>query len=381
MILVQFQANEGFVIGHLMSYFKTSYSTLQKLAKTLRYEDVAGFLVLARHASGREVAGLPPYKLSGAGVNSIHEKACVSEETARGVIQRLQEGGFIKPATPEMRKAFAFARWEIVQDELDLDLPHALLDPPKNSPFTTPMRRVKESNATAAYASALTGTSDTELRLDTLMVLLGIYKHTDMEAFGGLNPNCAYRGWTIKSQIPNEKGIRWGAEPDESSTARAYVAFMEECSKHWHRAAPKGKVSEPLKARFWNAWTNVQEKGLVYEAVELFDANPKENPQARMRFSLRINDYHAGSIKKAGDPSLLGTFESLFGTEMAFYTAKENERSETESMWLILPDKRGSIVGVWRPRFRTATPNVGAWLDKEKENIEGILRSLTAPAS
>ena len=55
-----------------MSYFRTSYATLQELAKTGRYEDVAGFLVLARHASGWAHGQFAPYTLSGAGINSIH---------------------------------------------------------------------------------------------------------------------------------------------------------------------------------------------------------------------------------------------------------------------------------------------------------------------
>lgn len=46
-----------------MSYFKTSYETLQRLASQGRYDDVAGFLVLARHASGRAEGGYEPYKL------------------------------------------------------------------------------------------------------------------------------------------------------------------------------------------------------------------------------------------------------------------------------------------------------------------------------
>lgn len=369
--------------GTRLSYFKISFATLRQIAQMGRFEYVAGFLVLARHASGQATANFPPYKLSGAGLKSIHEKAFLSEETARGVIETLKEGGFIREASAEAKKESRLARWEIVQGELDLDLPHAFVDPMPGGKVNTPLKRLKETKADATYVDKLTGVPSTELRLDALMLLIGIYKESNMEVFGGLNPLCAFRDWEVKSRTAKDGRFRWGAEPEESSTARAYTRFMEECLAHSFKAPPptnSRQKSKPalvapdnLKERFWSAWSAIRGSGLIYEAVCLFDVNPRENKQARLSFSLRINDFHAGSITKSRDPSLLGSFEASTGTELAFYTAEANDRGEPESMWFMLPNKHGHVTGIWRPRFRAHNKDVGAWHDGEVERISEVL--------
>jgi hypothetical protein len=287
-----------------VSYFKTSYATLQQLAKTGSYEDVAGFLVMARHATGLSVGGFEPYKLSGAGINSIHEKVGVGEETARGVMQRLQNSGVVQPATADAKRAFAHARWEIVQGELDLALPHAFTDPLKAAKADSILKRVRTAIIRPQYTQVLKGVSNTELRLDMLMVMLGIYRNTNMLAFGGLWPQCVVRNWSLKTQTTKAPGIRWGAEPNEDGDVTTYVTFINECLPHMPRDKG-GKVDEPLRShRFWNAWFNIRESGLVYEAVTLYDTSPANN-KARLQFTIRVNDFHAGADHKLGDPSYL----------------------------------------------------------------------------
>jgi DNA-binding Lrp family transcriptional regulator len=356
-----------------MSYFKTSYATLQVLARAGRFEDVAGFLVMARHASGLAMVGYEPYTFSGAGVNSIHEKAGVSEETARGVIERLKEQGVIRAAPPDVTRAYPHARWEVLQGPLDLFLPHSFVDPLKKATATSALKRLKAATADANYRDAVKDLSDAELRLDALMLMLAIYKHTSMEAYGGLDPHCVFRRWDVKSHTAKGPGVRWGAEPEESSTARAYPDFMAEALAHC--VAGKKGFTEQQKPRFWNAWSNAVHTSLLYEAVCLYDA-AIDNPQARLQYTVRVNDYHAGSAQKSGDPSLLRAFENSSSNELGYYTPPVNDREEPEAMWVVLPDRRGALVGIWRPRLRASTPDAGAWIDKENGAIEATLQRL-----
>jgi hypothetical protein len=359
-----------------MSYFKTSYATLQSIAKTGRFEDVAGFLVLARHASGRAVSGFEPYRFSGAGINSIHEKAGISEEVSRGVVERLKGLGVIRSVTPELKKIVGIARWEILQGPLDLDLPHSFVDPLKNSDAETPLKRMRAAVVEEHRREQLHHLSTTEVRLDALMVLLGIYRHTHMEAYGGLDPRCVHRKWTVESKTPKSDGIRWGAEPGSSETA--FYPFIENCSLHLG-VLPEQKNKDALALRvlrFWNGWSVVKKAVLIYEAVSLFDAPVLENNKSRLKYSIRINDYHAGSVFKTGDPSLLRSLELLSGTDHAYYTPVINDRDEPEAMWVTLPDTLGELVGVWRPRYRTGSPDVGAWLDVERTGINSVLAHL-----
>ena len=362
-----------------MAYFRVSYTTLQAIARdTERFEDVAGFLVLARHASGLPMGNFEPYKLSGAGVNSIHEKAALSEEVARGVVQRLEERGAILALPPDLRKKFAYARWEIVQGELDLELPHAFVDALKGAKVTSPLHRLKDARL-RRNGDELKKVSGTELRLDALMTMLAVYRHTSMKAYGGLSPRCVYRGWSVLSQTGKSGCVRWGAEPDQEASARAYLNFMLECIAHTigPKAKKKDEPSNVQKERFWNAWENIKDAGLVYEAVTLFDTSP-DNAKAVALMGLRINDYHAGSIQKTGDPSLLRRYEEVSGAELAYYTPPANERGEAEAMWVLLPDKQGALVGVWRPRFRADNQDAGIWIDRETDEIGKTLQHVLA---
>lgn len=372
----------GLQLKASMSYFRTSYATLQELAKTGRYEDVAGFLVLARHASGWSHGDFPPYTLSGAGVNSIHEKAGVSEEVARGVIERLKERGTIRVASVEAKAALRIARWEINQGALDLDLPHALVDPLKEGPANSALHRLrKRRQADPAHASSLANISDKELGLDVLMVLFGLYRKTAMCTYGGVSPLCIRRKWDIQSQTPKLGGFRWGGEPDHASDAVAYTHFMRECLAHTISKPKSQELTKEQKARFWNAWKAIVNTGLIYEAVCLYDTHPDTNDQAQLVVTLRVNDFHAGSASSAAaDPSLLRALEISSGVRFAYYTNAINDRDEPEAMWVILPHKRGAWVGIWRLRFRNSNKDTGMWLDQETEAVTQLISQIESAA-
>lgn len=348
-------------------YFQTSSSTLEALANKGRFEYVAGFLALARHVMGDPIAGFPPHSFTGAGVNAIHEKGCMSEESARGVFEELKKDGIISLPPPSAKQVSKHVRWQINQGELDLALPHALLDGLNKVKVTSAIKRIK--NPSSSPSHPIEGLSTTEKALDALMLLLSLYKHSAMERFGGVSPHCIYRKWTVQSRVRNAKGIRWGAEPGDGITA--YHAFM--ASSLAHRQDAKNELSDREEKRFWNAFDLLCKEGLVYEAVSLFDADPQENKTASLMCSLRINDFHASTV---GDYSLLGFMEAQSGAELGFYTNKVNDRDEPEAMWILLPRQEGDITGIWRPRFRAGTPDTGAWMDKERQNIPALLDQL-----
>lgn len=369
-----------------MNYFQTSWQTIQHIAKASgRFEDVAGFLVLARHATGQPLAGFAPYTLSGAGVNSVHEKAGMSEASAQGVIERLCALGVIRPAPVEARRVSRFARWEVVQEELDLALPHAFIDPPRAFQASTPLRRLREASITGGYEQRLQNVAPAALRLDALMVMLGIYRHTSMKDFGGLDPGCAYRRWDVPYRVPRGCAVLWESEA-ESLDFRAWPDFQRACMAHALHDPASPTMNHEEHHRFWNACYNVERMGLVYEAVALFDADPFVEERARLQFSVRINDYHAGAVTKAGDPCLLRMVEEQEQTTNLgrYHPAGVWEDADgepvPESLWVVLPERvrSGAFVGIWRPRFRASTPDAGAWLDKERMGIERVAQVLLA---
>lgn len=344
-----------------MSYFRASYQMLQVIARSGRFEDLAAFLVIARHANGRPPSGIAPHTVSGAGVNAVHEKAGLSEETARGAIQRLQTLGFIQSVTDEQKKASFSARWQINHADLDLDLPHLFTDSVEG--MSGVLRRIRTMSLQEARRyDVTTNLSDTELRLDVLTTLLVIYRHTSMSRYGGLSPRCCYRAWEVKSKTPKTGGVRWGAEPENE---HAFYSFMAECLSWTSKEISHEPVTPAHQKRFWAAWNGLKETGLIYEAVSWFDVDPAKNEHAQLIATLRVNDYHAGSAGKNGDPSLLRELETGHGAKYSYYTAKKNAREEEESMWVVLPNAAGFFIGIWRPRMRAATADAGSWFDAE----------------
>lgn len=335
-------------------FFRVCRETLGQVLGTGRYEDVAAFLVIARHANGRPPAGIDPHTVSGAGVNAVHEKAGLSEETARGAVQRLVQAGFIRPATADLRALSPGARWLVAHANIDLDLPHALTDSVAGE---SALRRIKSADMGERKGnSAFDKISDADLRLDLLRTLLMVYVHTSMTRFGGLSPMCCRRLWETKSQKPKAGGVRWGVEPVHDS---AYHAFIAECIP----AAVKTK-SQIDATRFWFAWEALKKLGLMYEAVTLFDVDPSTSGNAERLCTLRVNDLHA-STSSSGDPSLLASLESHSGSRHAFYTNKSNDRGEPEAMWVILPREKGVVIGIWRPRFRASNLDAGSWYEDD----------------
>ncbi|MDM0071457.1 hypothetical protein [Variovorax sp. J31P207] len=123
--------------------------------------------------------------------------------------------------------------------------------------------------------------------------------------------------------------------------------------------------------RIGQAWKSIAAAGLVYEAVVLFDDDPLTSSAARLLMTVRVNDFHAGSNQKMGDPSFLR--EDL---GHGFYTQAKKGQPSLESMWVDLPRDRGHLVGIARPRLRASNPDAGAWLDQEKEAIDESLARL-----
>jgi len=111
-----------------------------------------------------------------------------------------------------------------------------------------------------------------------------------------------------------------------------------------------------LKEWFWNAFAHIKATGLVYEAVCQFDGDPIKYRNAGLVMTLRVNDYHAGSTYKEGDPSFLRLAD---GSALCYYTLAINDRGDPEAMWVVLPEPDGALVGIWRPRFRASSPKVG----------------------
>ena len=349
-----------------MAYFPVSLITLQKIALLGSFVDVAGYVVLSRFADGKPVPGYPPHTYSGAGVNALHEKLRIAEETAKGVLARLVEANFLKEAQPEVKAVAKMARWDLLPELADLYLPHSFVD--GMSQCTSPLSRLK--NAVDAERAGKLHNFPTEVkRLDCLMLLLGIHKASSMQDFGGLNPQFLSRPWCVETKIPTNLLTKWGATPGDEVFNRL---FIETCMAHRKDLEEERKMGFP---GFFDAWRIIKSLGLVYEVVTLFSGSTYKNP-GDLRYSIRVNDYFAATNEAKGDPSMMGSLEASYGAKLAFYT-QADETVNNEALRVLLPDTNGTLIGIWRPRFRAKNPDSGIWIENEKHAIASAMLKIS----
>ena len=351
-----------------MQYFKTSFKTLQAIAMQCGFDGLAGYLVLARHTTGRQVLHYPPHLLSGAGINGIHEKLGCSELRAKSILDSLIAKEFVVPAPSDANAAAPrSAKWMLPHKyPLDTDLPHDLVDEPtfaQHAKVNSPLKRLKKLHA-------LPNQTKSQANLDGAMLLMGIYSKTKMQAFGGLpSDSTVYREWKVLSKKAyNDKLYEWKAAPE---TQRAYIDFAKECLPHI-----SGDESEVMP-HFWNALKNLTaHTRLVYEAVTLFHPTDKS-----ILACLRVNDFHAGSNTHAqnfgisGDSSLFKSLEAFHNTSLAFYDLEAGE-----DMRIVLPFGEGKIQGIYRPRFRTSNQDTGLWVEEENLRVADAFKKISESA-
>lgn len=353
-----------------MGYFPVCFERLKAVARAGDFEDVAGFLVLSRHGDGIPLPGHAPHRFSRAGVNAVHEKVGIAEEAARGVLSRLVAGKFVQRAQVQGLPVSKHPIWDLLPRLTDLYLPHSFVD--RGPTWDSPIRRIKKM-ASSEPAGSLHTRSKADEKLDCLMLLLTLQLRTGMSKFGGLDPAFASRPWRIESRETAEFGTRWGATPQQESFDQG---FVEECLAHV--ADLKGQREQNFP-RFKAAWDGVKSLGLIYEAVTLFGGTSHKAPGS-MNYTVRINDFFAGSKDGRGDPSVMTGLEAEHGALLGFYT-QPNAKANDEALRVVLPDDSGQLVGIWRPRFRPAAQEVGKWHEADKRAVELAVKRVCSAQS
>lgn len=360
-----------------IGFFKVSIETLKMIAYKIKNPDLlAGFLVLARHGTSNTIAGKPPFTFTGAGVNSIKEKVGVGEATAKGIFDRLKQEGFIQPVAKEIKLAYPReAHYELMQAKTDLDLPHSFVDG-LGKTTDSAIKRIRNINIAPGYDGEVENVTRDELRLDILVLLLEMYVKTNMAEYGGISPFFLFRKWKIEVKREKNGNIEWSAIPEDKNS---FKSAIKNTFQHLAVESIRGRhknleYPDNISARFWNAFQNIEKMGLIYEAVTVFDAPPEINQLAKMICTIRINDYHAGvgkDFNNPPDPSLLD-----YDIGGGFYTQAINDRDDPEQIRFRWPDKSGTLIGIYRPRFRAINQSTGIWKEQDTNNVDQIYSKL-----
>ena len=362
-------------------FFGMNMSVAKKIIDTGGGADeLMAYIVLARGVSKQNKS-----RISTHGAQSISKRTGMTYTKAEKAINSLCASEVIsKPitkidkATPDNRKT----KW-VVNDagtdtNINLWLANAIADGLGNDEIKSPLERI--------YTDTPLGSSSriTEARLDTMMVLLTLYQHHELEAYGGVNPKIGlYREWKAsenvvdreKTNIPDTNASLYEIA---GSHEQVFIKFAEEALFYIENTTDRHN-------RFWSAFNNIKALGLVYEVTQIWSSNPSIDIKAEPLYTLYI---HSESARKS-EPYLQTEIHKTafrFGVMdrySEFANMEDNEDySDIKSgrfRYIGHSIHGGYPIGIYRLKYRAKTSDTGKGIEAERMRVghwEKILMNL-----
>lgn len=307
------------------------------------------YWTLARHTDMNDVGGLGPSRVTGAGGGKVAEILSCRHPTAKARLEELARHGIIRNAPKGMPAGrMKQASW-IMEYDGDVPLPHALIDGLQGS--------------TGVKQRILDKAASNEVAMCALLLLAHCYANHNLEKWSGINPALLWRKWEMTSKKSNKS---WRLDGEPGNTTTSAWDFMTRVLEATGLKVTKGNRQELSQSIFWPAFGLLRDTGLIYEAVTLMVGD-----QAVV--TIRLNDFHASTgAGAAGEQELIKDLP-----DSGYYTNKNNDREEPEGCWFFWPEEPAklSLKGVYRLRFRCATPETAKGLERD-EGMIGYAKTL-----
>lgn len=318
-----------------------SLEALELIAKREKKDPrlLIAYLGLARHTTMNDLDGRGPNMLTGAGAKKVRELTGCGTPVAAGIVKELEKMGLIKKAPPGLPSNQA--RWAM-QQRGTVNIPHALVD---GLGEAEGIGRLLKAEATS------------EEVVCAIMLLVHCYAEHNLVRFGGINHEWMWRKWGHFISAEGE-GFKVTAEPEVATASRGYLSKVIASIGGQPDAEGNSNV-------FWKAFGLLRDSGLLYEVVTAID------PEGT-RLPIRVNDFHARD-----EAALLGDAAGVGGVG-GFYVNKDNDRLEPESCWFYLPSEPKEVVGIWRLRFRCATPETALGLELDQASVTKAIEEMEA---
>ena len=180
------------------------------------------------------------------------------------------------------------ARWRILEnpDGLELPLANSLLDGIGRGIGHPPLERIYNNVSLGKHLVKA------DARLDALMVLLRLYLHHSLADFGGVNPRSGVfaNGWrprtTLGEKVMDLEGTNAALYEIAGGNQMVYGKFSAEALFYVTDEAER-------EVRFWDAFHNLSRFGFVYEAIQVWSADPEKDKKAEPLYTLYVKDRHA----------------------------------------------------------------------------------------
>lgn len=317
--------------------------------------EVIVYLVLARGAGAK--------KASRWGMKSCETYTGLTYHKAEKASDWLQEKGFIKDISEGRKRQWVFRKSE---HGVPVYLSNALIDGIGAGKENPPMNRLHNDLKMGEYGFK------EEARLDTLMVLLHLYRHQSLRDFGGVNPASGlYRAWSAASGYYGSHaalvtGSNTAIYEIEGEPSTVYTAFMAETLFYVEDKAERS-------ARFWAAFENLRRLGWLYETTQVWSDDPSKNSRAVPFYTLYVHDKHARDT----DPYLSRDVhevavadDSDFKLHVWRVSESEQPTKVSKQLRYIAPIGKGFPIGIYRLKFRPHTKDTGKGMTEEQHRVD-----------
>lgn len=338
-------------------------------------DDVMAYLVLSKGVNRRHRPDKADAFITTYGAQAISKQTGISYTKAEAAIKWLLENGFIGKAEGESIPAQLGkgndrkhkSRWLIARtlEPQDIALANALVDGIGKGKTNPPLMRIY--NDIRLGANCMVADS----RLDAIMVLAHLYRHHTFADCGGINPRSGlYRNWVAASNDLDEQtteieGTNATLYEIEATQNRVFNQFASEALFYIKDEAER-------HARFWEAFSNLKDFGLMYEVTQVWDANPNgsNGRRAEPLYTLYVHDRHA----RKSEPYLQSAIHTLAfkAGAMDRYTEFSDDDSNIKSgrFRYIANSKTGGYpIGIYRLRYRAGTTDTGIGMAAEQSRV------------
>lgn len=338
-------------------------------------EEVMAYLVLVRGTSVRSKG------VSTHGANSIANRAGMTHHRAEQAMDDLATGGYIKkPEGSEDLVKKRSSRWQITEapDVREVALANTLVDGVGGRGMANPpLARIYSEVSLGKHCHI------PDARLDTLMVMLHLYRHQSLADYGGISPRAGvFRQWVEAENSYGEKVLDMGGNAalyeiqgggntvfnKFAAEALFYVADQDE--RH---------------LRFWDAFNNLHRLGLLYEVIQVWTADPERDKKAEPLYTLYVFDRHARKsepyLSRAIHAAALrcGTLDAYEEFPPGIEWEGSGNIIGTGRFRYVANKKVGGFpIGIYRLKFRPHTRDTGKGMEAEQLRVEKWANALDA---
>lgn len=345
------------------------------VAKGATADDVLAYLVLVKGVNKRDELHLTSY-----GAQVIYKRTGMAYTRAEAAIQWLLANGYITKAEGEgipaqLGKGTSRKhkpRWVLTQvaDTQSLALANALVEGIGRGKDNPPLTRIYNEIKLGKHCIIA------DSRLDAVMVLVHLYWHHHFADCGGVNPRSGlYRAWVSAENTAGERVM----EIEGTNAALYEIVGSQNTVFNSFANESLFYIDDETEryARFWEAFNNMQSLGLIYEVIQVWDANPNGNNgrKAEPLYTLYVHDRHA----RESEPYLQKAIHNfafkkgVMDRHSEFYINWDDGESDLQSgRFRYIANKKagGYPMGIYRLRFRPHTPDTGRGMAAEQSRVD-----------